>query len=66
MKKTFLEWSVADKKSQQEKWAKEMLRIHKTNKVEWVPTQFLSQHGIYIPDPRDARYTDFGAIGYSM
>ena len=33
MKKTFLEWSVADKKSQREKFIKEML----CTPVKWVP-----------------------------
>lgn len=47
MKKTFLEWSVADKKAQQEKWVKEMIRIHKTNKVEWVPRHLLIKAGFF-------------------
>ena len=33
MKKTFLEWSVADKKAQREKLIKEMLRTP----IKWVP-----------------------------
>ena len=33
MKKTFLEWSVADKKAQWDKMIKEMLRTP----VKWVP-----------------------------
>lgn len=61
MTKTFLEWSVADKKAQQEKWAKEMLRIHQTTKVEWVPRQFLAKQGIYIKDPSlQSKHPGFG------
>lgn len=37
MKKTFLEWSVADKKAQ---WVKELLRIP----VKWVPDSPVYYH----------------------